>query len=1030
MVLDVVKLRTLISERKMSQTELAKTANLSRPTLIKLLTGNSAQVRPETARKLTAAFGLPDGSLDKDSLQTAYLARVEEQHRLLDFTGLGIVSQGAPMPMDRGFVPLSVQDRRVDEPRADDQRQRRKPFLLSSVLARSQCAALIGRPGSGKTTALRHAAWAYSKGCHADHSYPAERLIPVFVRLGMWAKQIQVDEQTDLFSAALSELGDNDEAGATTAWLEGRAGKGELLLLLDGLDEIPDPDLQGNLLERIRVFTRTYPETHLLITSRPIGFEAPKLGVKLDAYSVEDLSVASIRDFALEWCAFRHGHRSEHECGTCQEKMEALRHAILDHSGVRLLAGNPMMLTILCLLHEAGATLPQRRWQLYEKATEAFLFSWHQRKRAAMPGSPDKSLDLDDREILWILESLALEMQRQDLTLVSRWWVADHIAQVLREQLGRSPKEARAEADSLIWSLQARSGVFTEQGPDKFGFSHLAFQEHFAARAILAEDKPLDSLQDFLYHPRWHEVVRLVSAQLDRRQVPQLLRMILADPDPTGRFLRRGLLTVLACLADGAPLYEHSLLSDIGRETAELGGTKWLALPIVAMKHLWQLRSTRLRDFADEAIQSILRIAKKNLDERDCESLELGVRLLKSLDDPPDSDEADSDMDKVERPKRILELKRGALSLIVAEVPPEYDEAWSKEVLGQLDSDPSEAVRASCAEELGRFARSRAKVRRGLLRALDTEATPRVREAIAVALEDAATHEEVKRKLLQFLDQADDTRVQRACAEALGHVATLDKAVRLKLGSILTSDAETVIREGASSGLSECASVHEEVKASLLGIMKNTTEPASLRVACLRALQDVIPSLPEAMDFLKDSLSQSSADRFAGVAAQDLAEYVADGRVPWADLPIEIIEHVLVSLKEPCPHALHALRALVDARELRRLGVPLEARIGRALKDNRDCLQVAFIFGSYASSRQCSESDIDLMVIGDLSLRELTPGLKKAERELDRQINAVIYSEDEWRKRNKERNPFVVQVAKGKKIFVEGGCDELAAMAG
>jgi predicted nucleotidyltransferase len=188
--------------------------------------------------------------------------------------------------------------------------------------------------------------------------------------------------------------------------------------------------------------------------------------------------------------------------------------------------------------------------------------------------------------------------------------------------------------------------------------------------------------------------------------------------------------------------------------------------------------------------------------------------------------------------------------------------------------------------------------------------------------------------------------------------------------------------------------------------------------------------MPEEVEFLKDSLSQSPTGHFAGVAAQDLAEYVADGRVPWAESPIERIEHVLVSLKKPCPHALRALRALVDARELRRLGVPLEKRIARALQDTRGCLQVAFVFGSYASNRQGSESDIDLMVIGAVSLRELTPGLKRAERELDRQINVVIYSEDEWRKRNQERNPFVVQAARGKKIFVKGGCDELAAMAG
>ena len=65
----------------------------------------------------------------------------------------------------------------------------------------------------------------------------------------------------------------------------------------------------------------------------------------------------------------------------------------------------------------------------------------------------------------------------------------------------------------------------------------------------------------------------------------------------------------------------------------------------------------------------------------------------------------------------------------------------------------------------------------------------------------------------------------------------------------------------------------------------------------------------------------------------------------WADLPIEKIEHTLMAVQDPCPHILEALRALVDARELRRLGVPREARIARALAAMRDRIHAMFIFG-------------------------------------------------------------------------------------
>ena len=146
-------------------------------------------------------------------------------------------------------------------------------------------------------------------------------------------------------------------------------------------------------------------------------------------------------------------------------------------------------------------------------------------------------------------------------------------------------------------------------------------------------------------------------------------------------------------------------------------------------------------------------------------------------------------------------------------------------------------------------------------------------------------------------------------------------------------------------------------------------------------------------------------------------------------MPIEQIECVLVSIKKPCPHALEALRALVDTREVRRLGILPEKRLERALAGVRDSIESAFVFGSVASNEQGKDSDVDLMVIGDVTLKELTPGLRSAEEQLGRQVNVVIYRPVDWRRRLRERIPFAVEVQKGKKRFVIGGQHELAAMA-
>jgi predicted nucleotidyltransferase len=161
-----------------------------------------------------------------------------------------------------------------------------------------------------------------------------------------------------------------------------------------------------------------------------------------------------------------------------------------------------------------------------------------------------------------------------------------------------------------------------------------------------------------------------------------------------------------------------------------------------------------------------------------------------------------------------------------------------------------------------------------------------------------------------------------------------------------------------------------------------------------------------------------------------MTQYAAADRVNWGEAPMEMMEHLLTLPQAPYADALPALRALVDARERRKLGVPREMRILRALSAVRDRIKVMFIFGSYARGEQDADSDIDLLIIGDVSLRELTPGLKQAEHEMGRQVNIAVYSEKEWRERRLDGNPFVTDVLKGQKVFIIGGPDELGAVGG
>ena len=99
-----------------------------------------------------------------------------------------------------------------------------------------------------------------------------------------------------------------------------------------------------------------------------------------------------------------------------------------------------------------------------------------------------------------------------------------------------------------------------------------------------------------------------------------------------------------------------------------------------------------------------------------------------------------------------------------------------------------------------------------------------------------------------------------------------------------------------------------------------------------------------------------------------------------------------------------------------------------ALVSNK--IKLAFVFGSFAKSEESAESDIDLMMIGDLGLRDTTKLLSKTQEKVFREINPHVYPQNEFINRYKRHDHFVSQVIKDPKIYIIGSEDELKAMVG
>lgn len=122
----------------------------------------------------------------------------------------------------------------------------------------------------------------------------------------------------------------------------------------------------------------------------------------------------------------------------------------------------------------------------------------------------------------------------------------------------------------------------------------------------------------------------------------------------------------------------------------------------------------------------------------------------------------------------------------------------------------------------------------------------------------------------------------------------------------------------------------------------------------------------------------------------------------------------------------HLLYADVHSMVLKTAG--LGERLRQAL--GTEDIPIAFVFGSIAQGSEDARSDVDLMVICNLGLRELSRRLSGVSEEVGREINPFAMRPDDFKERFEKGEHFITQVLASPKLFIVGSEDELVAMAG
>jgi len=92
-------------------------------------------------------------------------------------------------------------------------------------------------------------------------------------------------------------------------------------------------------------------------------------------------------------------------------------------------------------------------------------------------------------------------------------------------------------------------------------------------------------------------------------------------------------------------------------------------------------------------------------------------------------------------------------------------------------------------------------------------------------------------------------------------------------------------------------------------------------------------------------------------------------------------------------------------------------------------IELAFVYGSIARGEEGLRSDVDLLVVGNVTFADVVKNLQGAQKLLGREISPTVYPAEEFKSKVRAKHHFLTSVFKGPKIYLIGDENELRRLA-
>ncbi|MCB9743820.1 MAG: hypothetical protein H6740_14565 [Alphaproteobacteria bacterium] len=432
---------------------------------------------------LLADVGLSVGD-SWEELSDALRRVFAEKHQFIDLTGL-VPHSGEPvrLPMEQVYLAEGGLTDLV-----------RSRFPDSSPLL------VLAPPGAGKSTTLRYVCWRAASrgqvdGAVEDRPLVSRDRLAVYLPLAAWyaAAQDRALPLGEFLGRYLGGLLQREP-------LELHPHHSRLVLLLDGLDEVPSTEARRELLTQAAAMARDGAQ--VLVMARDLVAD------DLRRLELNTWTLGRLRDLpaseGLELVERILKARHDPEDPKVQERVVALRTRIVMDRELLAFARRPLLLTFLVILADLGRELPTHRTELYRDLVEMLITSWRRLRTDTRGGHTLRRAD-----ILRVLAPLGWQLVVRGVGGLSR----QELLALLTELEGErepDPVVAHEVAEQRLRQLEGDTALLRTDG--LWRFNHPTLAEYLAARAVLQDARVRQEVCADPYRPELTQVVAFATA--------------------------------------------------------------------------------------------------------------------------------------------------------------------------------------------------------------------------------------------------------------------------------------------------------------------------------------------------------------------------------------------------------------------------------------------------------------------------------------------------------------------------------------